>query len=31
MKYFTLLKKDTGLDNTHEFETVIHCVDCRET
>ena len=27
MKYITLLKKDTGLDNTHEFETVIHCVE----
>ena len=28
MKYVTLLKKDTGLDSTHEFETVMLC---RET
>ena len=28
MNYVTLLKKDTGLDNTHEIETVMLC---RET
>ena len=28
MKYVTLLKKDTGLDSTHEIETVMLC---RET
>ena len=28
MNFVTLLKKDTGLDNTHEIETVMLC---RET
>ena len=27
MNYVTLLKKDTGLDNTHEIETVMLCTE----
>ena len=27
MNYVTLLKKDTGLDSTHEIETVMLCRD----